>query len=105
MHIRNNPDEIGSPCPLQRGDWLKKSVCLLLIIRVAIGCFIRNEILLIRNSGKLKSLRASRQKECDIKSKAEEKSTDIKQALMLFFRIMFLISNIDLDANAADLTL
>ena len=51
MHIRNNPDEIGSPWPLPRGDWLKKPDCLLLIIRVAIGCFIRNEILLIRNSG------------------------------------------------------
>ena len=105
MQIRNNPDEIGSPCPLPRGDWLKNLDCLLLIIRVAIGCFIRNEILLIMNSGNLKNFRASRQKVCDIKSKAEEKSMDIKQALILFFKIMFLISNIDLDASAADLPL
>ena len=103
MQIKNNPDEIGSPCPLPRGDWLKNSVCLLLIIRVAIGCFIRNRILLIRNSGNLKNVRASRQKVCDIKSNAEEKSTDIKQALISFFKIMFLISNIVLDASAADL--
>ena len=72
-------------------------------MRVAIGCFIRNKILLIRNSGNLRNRRALRQKVCDIKSNAELKSTDIKQALISFFKIMFLISSMVLDASAADL--
>ena len=65
---------IGSPCPETRAACRKNSVCFPFTISVAIVFFIRNLILFIRCAGKFRNLSACSQKECEILSKAEEKS-------------------------------